>query len=239
MEARALYLQLGRLIEATPPIPAVGQSQNEMARWLGQAYALVRETGDISDMTAMKAASEGVFGRFSQYSLDQVLVILNRALAVAELKIPASAQGAFIPASQPFDALAAVSKILSAGKNDLLVVDPYMDEKALTDFLPVAGEGVSIRLLADEKTHKPSLRPSVSAWVRQYGSKRPLETRLTAPRILHDRLIIVDGTTVYTLTQSLNAFAQRSPATIVRVDGETAAMKTAAYEAMWVAAKPI
>jgi hypothetical protein len=34
-------------------------------------------------------------------------------------------------------------------------------------------------------------------------------------------------------TQSLNAFAIRSPASIVCVDDETAALKAAAYEAIW------
>jgi hypothetical protein len=46
----------------------------------------------------------------------------------------------------------------------------------------------------------------------------------------------VDGTQAWVLTQSLNAFATRAPASIVRVDDETAALKIAAYEDMWAAA---
>jgi len=56
---------------------------------------------------------------------------------------------------------------------------------------------------------------------------------------LHDRLIVVDGKIVWTLTQSLNAFAARSPASLVRVDPETAALKVAAYEQLWKNAKPL
>jgi hypothetical protein len=56
--------------------------------------------------------------------------------------------------------------------------------------------------------------------------------------MLHDRLIIVDGAQVWVLTQSLNAFVVRSPATIVRVDGETAALKIKAKD-IWDKAKPL
>jgi hypothetical protein len=38
------------------------------------------------------------------------------------------------------------------------------------------------------------------------------------------------------LTQSLNAFATRAPASIVRVDEETALLKIAAYQAIWATA---
>jgi hypothetical protein len=43
---------------------------------------------------------------------------------------------------------------------------------------------------------------------------------------------------VYFLTQSLNAFAERAPASIVRADAEIAALKIPAYEAIWSSAAP-
>jgi hypothetical protein len=157
-------------------------------------------------------------------------------LAVAELKAPTAAQGAFIPAGNAFDALKALGKVLGGAKGDLLIVDPYMDEKALSDFAPLALEKVSIRLLADQHSVKPSLKPALRRWVLQYGAARPAEGRLASTKILHDRLIIVDGTHVWVLTQSLNAFAARSPASIVRADPELSALKVTAYEDMWKAA---
>ena len=59
------------------------------------------------------------------------------------------AQGAFIPAGNAFDALAALSKVLRLAATDLLIVDPYMDEKTLIDYVRLANAGVTIRLLAD------------------------------------------------------------------------------------------
>jgi len=170
--------------------------------------------------------------------LGAICAILFKALAIVELELEPAAQGAFIPAGNAFDAISAISRIVSSAKLELLVVDPYMDEKALSGTAIMAAEGITLRLLSDQAFVKASLKPNATAWVTQYGTRRPLELRLTPAKSLHDRLIIVDGQTVCTLTQSLNAFATRAPASILRVDADTAALKIAAYSALWSAATP-
>jgi hypothetical protein len=92
---------------------------------------------------------------------NQIAMYLHRALAHAELRAPLPARSAFIPAGNAFDAMVAVGKVLGGTTLDVLIVDPYMDEKALTDFAPLAPDRVAIRLLADEDSHKrlsPPLR---------------------------------------------------------------------------------
>jgi hypothetical protein len=172
----------------------------------------------------------------SAFAASQIADIVHRALAVAELRAPAATQGSFIPAGNAMDAFTAMSKVLGGVSKDVLIIDPYLDERALTDFAPLSPEGVTIRLLADMKHHKPTLKPAAQSWGSQYGATRPLAVRIAPPRTLHDRALIVDGTQAWVLTQSLNAFATRAPASIVRVDDETAALKIAAYEDMWAAA---
>lgn len=86
---------------------------------------------------------------------------------------------------------------------------------------------------------KPTLRPAAVRWTAQYGTSRPLAVKLAAARLLHDRLIAIDDTTAWVLTQSLNAFATRSPASIVRIDDETASLKIAAYQTIWGQATPL
>src|ERR1044071_2583035 len=124
------------------------------------------------------------------------------ALALAELKAPPSAQGAFIPARNSFDAFAAINKILQSATSDVLVVDPYLDETILTEFGGSIPDGVSLRLLSDQATVKPSLAPAARAWAGQHAVTHPLEARLSHPKELHDRLLIIDKATAYSLTQS-------------------------------------
>jgi len=51
--------------------------------------------------------------------------------------------------------------------------------------------------------------------------------------------VLVDDTDAYVLTQSFNALAARSPASIVKSDSETAALKIDSYKALWLGASPI
>jgi hypothetical protein len=248
LEPEALYSQLGHHIASVPNL--ANMDRPEVMLWLGRAFALIDATEDHVAARRVKRLHELLRARIvpnpSERNFDlitqnvmELMDILYRALAVAELATPAAAQGAFIPAGNIFDAMAAVAKVLQTAKADAMIVDPYMDEKALTDFAGLALPGVSIRLLADEAHHKSTLRPAAIRWVAQNGSNRHLETRLTPPRTLHDRLIAIDSTDAWTLTQSLNAFAARSPASIIRADSDTAALKIAAYEAIWQSARPI
>ncbi|MDX8499884.1 phosphatidylserine/phosphatidylglycerophosphate/cardiolipin synthase family protein [Mesorhizobium sp. VK4C] len=235
MNPEQLYINLGRLIESAP----TGENKNEVSQWLGRAYALAMELNELAAAGKLTGISDQIPHARGPFLISLAMPILYRLLALAEIRAPASAQGAFINAGNAFDAMAAVGKVLAHAKTVVRIVDPYMDEKALSDFAVLAAEGIQIELLSDAATAKPSLTPAVGRFVQQFGSTRPLTARLAAARSLHDRLIVVDGATPWLLTQSLNAFAARSPATIVRIDGDAAPLKIAAYEAYWNAATSI
>lgn len=237
MEPEALYRHLGRLIEAAPDFqPGHGLTAEQM-RWLGRARALIAEC-DPAAMGEFDLAAQRIRPWVTLDALQAVMLALYKALAVAELNAPASAQGTFIPASNEFDAFAAITKVLQSGTRDVLIVDPYMDETILTEFGGSVPDAVSLRLLSDQSTVKASLAPASRAWAGQHGASRPLAVRLAPPRTLHDRVILVDGITAWTVTQSLKDFAKRSPAEIVRAD-DTAALKISAYEAVWSGASVI
>lgn len=241
-------MQLGHHIATVPNLAQMDHP--EVMLWFGRAFALIAATGDGAAARRVKHLHELLRTRISPSPLKrnhelicrnvmELMDILYRALAVAELNTPSAVQGAFIPAGNSFDAMAALGKVLRTAKTDAVIIDPYMDEKALTDFAGLAAAGVSMRLLADEAHYKATLKPATSRWVAQHGASRPLETRLTPPRTLHDRLVMIDSTHAWVLTQSLNAFASRSPASIVRADDETARLKIATYDSIWQAARPI
>ena len=232
INTEALYLQLGQLVASMPDLLA-GPITNDTNQWLGRASALVEAVGNLADITAFNVSAQNLNGALRASNAQTIAVIVQRALAKAEMNAPVSVKGAFVAAGSAFDAFAAVGKVLSQAKSGVLIIDPYADEKALTDFAVQAQEGIAIRILADEANQKPTLKPAKERWIQQFGGVRPLEVRLAAARTLHDRLIFLDETDVWSLTQSLNAFAARSPATIIRLDGEISAMKIAAYEPIW------
>lgn len=232
-----LYLQLGSLVAQMPDL-ANGPITPEVNQWLGRAAALIAEASDqATAITFQNCAQFLAVNR--AYNAQAIMAIIYSALAKAELKAPAAVQGTFIPAGHAFDAFAAVGKVLGTAKTDVLMVDPYADEKVLTDYALLAPEQVSIRLLADQADYKKSLKPAAERWVQQFGHTRPLSVRLAAAKTLHDRLILVDGATAWTLGQSFKDMVARSHTSLVRMDPESGSRKIAAYETIWNTAVPL
>jgi hypothetical protein len=244
-DPETLYRQLGQLATQLPTdLFKEGPISADTHRWLGRASVLIAEasTGaaDIMDPITFTVASNGLGGLIRNQNAHEIIAVLHRALARAEALAPAAAQGAFISVGAEFDTIQVVSKVLRAAKTCALIVDPYMDSKILTDFAILAEKGVSIHLLSDGKSaDSGGLVPAANRWIKQYGDDRPLEIRETSPRALHDRLIVIDNREVWALSQSLKDFVNRSPATVLRVEGEPGTLKREAYAEIWTQAKPI
>jgi hypothetical protein len=247
MEPDALYAQLGRLVASVPNLKTVppGTSPGvippltpDQMLWIGRAEALISEvfgaTGSVEFMQIRQQLE-----RHRPWAQDEILKQLYRALAAVEMELPTPATGAFIPAGNTFDALKAVQRVFEGAKVDILIVDPYLDEKFLTEFALLAPNGVRLRLLTDIGSHKASLLPAATNFKKQYENDRPIELRGAAAKSLHDRMVAIDGQRIWTVGQSFNALATRAPTSFVEVDQETAALKMSAYEGIWQSAAPI
>ena len=234
---QAIYSHVGRLLETAPDMSTYQALKTPaVMQWAGRARALVDQSKiSIAGIEFGQAVGKFPYSTW-QIGVQEAFTILYRVLAHAELRSPAALAGTFVPVGNAFDAFAAFSKLLQSASSDVMIVDPYLDESVLTDFGLAVPAGVQLRLLADQATFKASLTPAAQRWAAQYGATRPLQVRLASPRLLHDRALFVDGKGAWIFTQSLKDFAKRSPAEIVRAD-DTAAMKVAAYEAIWSASK--
>jgi hypothetical protein len=147
-------------------------------------------------------------------------------------------EGSFIAAGGVFDAFQAVGKVLATAASDVLIVDAYGGHEVL-DYALATPELVKLRVLADRARYQKSLKPAGEKWSAQFGASRPLELRLTAPKTLHDRLIIVDQKAVWSVGQSFNALATRVHTSISRLEPEIASQKLDAYATMWNSASPL
>ncbi len=241
ISAESAYNMLGQLLVTFPNLPPGSPCPTEALQWIARLQAIASAQANPVDANELRTlGNEAAIGRLNGPLLTAKLyAILYRLLAAAEIQLPAAAQGAFIPAGNVFDAMRVFVHVLGEAKTDVLIVDPYMDANTVTDIASLIPAGVAIRLLSDTVFRKPGLAPAVASWLAQYGQARPLQARLAPAKALHDRAILVDGSAAWALSQSLNAFATRSPATVLRLDAETAGLKLAAYEDMWTNASPI
>ncbi|MGO4395740.1 hypothetical protein AB4Z46_30720 [Variovorax sp. M-6] len=170
----------------------------------------------------------------------------RRLSAMLDVDVPRAAafagaapRDAFIATRSPFDVFAELAKVVRAAKREVLIVDPYVNATALTDIAIAAQEGVRILILGDRAGSKSSLAPAASRWQAQYRSARPLEVRLARDRSLHDRLLLIDRTEVWNLSQSIADFAKKSPASIERSGAAIEKEKAVAYLGLWIGATPL
>jgi hypothetical protein len=237
-DPESLYLQLGQLVTEMPDLSR-GAITAEMNRWLGRAAHLVKETGALADAMNLSLSANNLDSSIRDSHVQTIKAIVFRALAQAEANAPSAARGGFVGVGAPLDALQVIASILAQARQDVLIVDPYMDSKVLTDFAPSTAAGVSLRLLSDGFYTKPAVLVPAMTRYRQQFTGRSIEIRLTAPRVLHDRLIVADRASAWTLTQSLKDFANRSPALAQKVDSDLAQKKIEFYEQVWGGAAPV
>lgn len=240
----AQFQQIAALLAEAPNLTDFDGSWNlpkDTIRWLGRASAITKAAFPLGFISIQ--LDQAIDNLVKTYKPEEnartINSLLNRVLASLEFQLPASSQGVFVNAGSSFDAISAFSKVLGEVKKDILIIDPYMDETALTEFAVLIPEGVQIRLLADSGSIKPSLEPMANKWIQQHNALRPLSLRVTDPKALHDRLLLVDQCEAWILTQSLKDFARRSPASLQRTNPETTKMKIDAYETAWAGAKVV
>ena len=113
---------------------------------VGRADALIKASGDVSDLVEWRTATS-TLEMSPHHAISQMIKVLHRALASAELRAPPSVKGTFIPVGNSFDAFAALAKVLQTATNDVLIVDPYLDETALTEFGGFVPEGVRLQAI--------------------------------------------------------------------------------------------
>ena len=235
------YAQLGELIATMPAfggrIAPVKMGPIELL-WYGRAHALLNRRLTSIDAIQFQMAWTNLGTPMHDRSVSQIQSLLYSNLARVELLQPVSSRGAFIGAGDQFDALASIGRVLREAVGSLLIVDPYLNERFLTDFAAMIPEGVPMRLLGGRKGVDGTLSAAAARWIVQYGTARPLQVRLAGKGVLHDR-IIIDDAHAWAMSQSFKDFAGRSPASIIRSDAELAAMKREAFEQLWSSAEPI
>lgn len=236
VKEEAIYAQLRELAETEPDFE---QPSAELSRWLGRLHNAVVACGGGMDIASLQVKGDGLVGVLAKQNVHAIRNILYRTLAKAEQKLPQAVQGGFIAAGDVFEALTVLASALETAKVRALFIDPYAGPEVLSKYAVMVPEGVQVDLLGAEGRIQKGLKPAAEAWVQQYGSKRPLRVRQVEKSLLHDRLLFIDDTDTWDISQSLNALAKRSPATIAKSRPDHAEMKVGAYAPLFEEAESL
>lgn len=100
-----------------------------------------------------------------------------------------------------FDARSFIKDIFARAKEEIILIDPYADIKAL-DYLKVKTEGVIVQLFISSKAKLT--QGDIDAFNEQYG-----KLEIISDDNFHDRFIIVDRAILYHLGASLNYIGKK------------------------------
>ena len=114
MGPEEIYRRLGSLA-ATFPIfdehPHDTPLTDDNAMWIGRLEAVVEASGKGASSLHVARSYLALPGLRTN-AISDIKAVLYSALAAAELRAPAALKGAFIAAGSPFDAFAALAKLL-------------------------------------------------------------------------------------------------------------------------------
>lgn len=233
------YAELKQLVAETPNLLTCDVHDPGVQRWLSKAYLSVEAVSGLADAIQIKVASDNLDGAIRKMNAQAIIGCLSRALYRVEAQLPASNGNAFVQTGDLWGAFVSVSNLFGQAKNDLFVIDPFLDDSVLRDYADYLNAGVGLRLLTTKRAnHFARLLPALQKWNATHAD-RQVSLRALSDGTIHDRVICVDNRDAWIVTQSLKQLGVKAPATVMRFDDELSTFKIAAYEALWGQGEPV
>lgn len=231
-----------RLQELLASMPAINTQElvsHELARWSGNCVAVMNqyEIGRPGNFAAHAAQVGTAFLRMM--AVSNMLQQMHAALANLELSLNAASPvaGAMGP-GQTFDVFQRLNNYLDRAQSAAMIIDPYLDEVVVQDYLIGMRVKVAVRLLAapHRQDYLARLTSSLKHAIPQYG----LRVEVRHSRALHDRLVFLDSLDeCLVMGSSIRTAGKKSPTYVALLDGEIGILKRNIYEQIWSAATPV
>jgi len=153
-------------------------------------------------------------------------------VATSALPLPLEANQVYLPAGSQHDAYVELRKIVQLAKQDMLIVDNYVDE-TLWELLTNVHPTVKLRLLTEQM--KKDFRLEGRKFAAQHGNA--IEIKTTSK--YHDRFIIEDGQRCWHIGASIKDAGNKACAFSEFFGAELVKFVIADVEAQWSAAATV
>lgn len=153
-------------------------------------------------------------------------------VATGALPMPLEPNQVYLPAGSQHDAYVELRKIVQLTKQEMLIVDPYVDE-TLWELLTNVQLGVKLRILTEQM--KKDFRLEGRKFAAQHGNA--IEIRTTSK--YHDRFIIEDVQRCWHIGASIKDAGNKAFAFSELVRPEIVKLVIADVEAQWSAAQAV
>ncbi|MGD8691370.1 MAG: hypothetical protein PVH66_02875 [Methyloceanibacter sp.] len=140
-----LYQRAGILLSDVPNFQRQGALSDVEDQWLAAAIAVIESASEIVPMPdvleifdakyAAKLVVSQTANAYLRAANARALVsLLRRVLGRLELQVQTEVVGAFVPAGDIDEAYRAVGDVLKTASKDVLLVDPFADEKIVNAY---------------------------------------------------------------------------------------------------------
>ena len=226
MEPHILLAQLRSLIERAPDLEQYSPTSRDHMVWLAQGHALVSRWNTLEAISFQSSSDFLSMSATRQMNIGKIFGILHRAIADLELQVPSEMEVNF-GAGDVYDFFKALNKVIASAEQSLLIVDPYLDETVFDHYLNSRHEDVHVRLLVNKKAEQ--LLPASQKYNAQFGDV----VEIRKSKVLHDRVIFVDGYVCWLIGQSVKDAAKAKPTYLVQLPPDVVPAKLENYEEIW------
>lgn len=227
MSPEHLLGEVEDVIRTMPPVHTLHHGSSEILEWSGRASAVMNEVG-IGIGTSFHQAIDGLDRPpLAAGAVRDVQRILHQARYSLRMKTLGPVNLA-VGAGAVFDYFDEVRKVIETASSDLLFVDPYLDAEFVSRYLPHVKLGVPVRLLTVKGIS--TLMPAATLFAQQTG----LQISVRSSGEMHDRFVIVDGTSGFQSGASFNHGAKKAPTTLTQITDAFAVVRQQ-YEDRWIA----
>lgn len=232
MDDLQLLAEFEDILRTMPTENDFSDNQEETLPWVGRASAALSQWSNVVWPAKLPLLQQHLLSRrvaFAPVAYRQLKIGIHEAIRNLQYKTGAGLNVA-IEQGAVFSYFDSLRNVIEKAKADLFFIDPYLNADFVATYLPFAASAGKVRMLANR--YISELRAALPLAATQF--KCQVELRSAAA--LHDRYVLIDGTTCYQSGASFKDGAKSSMTTLTQQTDTFDAVKTY-YEDLWASSK--
>jgi hypothetical protein len=141
-----------------------------------------------------------------------------------------------ISKGEKFKGIKSIKDIFSLAEKEIAIEDPFVGSDMFSLLYELHRDDLKIKILTIEKSDNKELKAGVVAYKAFKAEIEDIEMKFGAEAEMHDRIVIIDGKSVYLLSSSIKDLGKKD--STIRLLDDTAA-KVRSFKEKWSKAKGI
>jgi hypothetical protein len=237
VERQIILLKLTESLEQTPDFgdQPVMDPTTPQRQWLSKVGALLSRLGP--DKKVQYNASLGILIKYWGYAIVQIKGQVLDAIQELKLELELDGRsdiGNAYKSGDRYDFFRDLKSIIRNAKNELLIIDPYLNGEAFDTYLSEVDLLVNVRILVGNRCSKV-IKEYVDRHKTQYNSS----IKVKKSNELHDRVIFVDDDVSWIIGGSINDACKKKATYLIPLATSITEAKCAIYSEIWDRASEI